>query len=62
MLTLGILGLAAMGLGVLMFFAGMMSDAPIQGDRDGRNGAILFVVGLLVIIGGAIAKHYGMIQ
>lgn len=49
LLTIGCLGgLVAAGIGLLMIFAGMMSDA---GDDTSGPGCITFVVGVAVLVG-----------
>jgi hypothetical protein len=47
-------GLLTAGVGVLMFFAGMMSDAASYNGSTGR-GCLAFFVGVLVLVGCIVA-------
>lgn len=47
-------GLAAVAVGALISFAGMMSDAPQLGDDYGKRGCIVIVGGVLAIVVGTL--------
>ena len=47
----GLAGLVAAGIGLLMIFAGGMSDAPAEGDSTSSTGCIVcFVGGFLIAL------------
>lgn len=46
----GLAGLLCLGWGALEYLAGMMSDAPQEGDDMGRKGCVTFAVGAVLII------------
>ena len=45
----GLASLGGMAYGVLLVFAGSMSDAPYEGEETGRQGAQCFLVSLAVL-------------
>jgi hypothetical protein len=49
-----LVGLLALGGGVLQFLAGSMSDAPQAGDDAGRIGCGAAVSGIVLIIGALV--------
>lgn len=52
LLTVGIMvGFFACAIGLLMAFAGGMSDAPAEGDATSKQGCIVFVCGLVLFVG-----------
>jgi hypothetical protein len=56
LLTLGAAaGLLAAGIGVIMFFAGAMSDDPYAADSTGKTGCVIFVIGAVALIGCIVA-------
>jgi hypothetical protein len=51
--TLGIIvGFLVACFGLLMLFAGGMSDAPVEGEAAGRKGCAVALIGLFIIIAG----------
>lgn len=53
-----IVGLLAAALGALMFMAGGMSDSPSAGDRAGKQGCIVAIVGIILLC----ASIYGCVR
>lgn len=45
-----LVGLAMTGFGGLEVLGGMMSDAPVDGEKIQRSGCVLAIVGMLIII------------
>lgn len=55
LLSVGIIaGLIAAAVGVLMAFAGGMSDSPAEGEAASKRGCIVLAIGL-ALVGGCIA-------
>jgi hypothetical protein len=50
LLTAG--GVIAFVVGILMFLGGAMSDAPEEGDADGKRGCIVALVGVAMFVVG----------
>lgn len=55
------IGVAAVAAGTFIGFAGMMSDAPDVGDRYGRTGCGVALVGALSLIVGAATLIRGLL-
>jgi hypothetical protein len=56
MLTIGcFVGLVVAVIGIFMFMAGGMSDAPQAGDRAGESGCITFCIGAVILVGCILA-------
>lgn len=56
LLTVGVIaGLAAAAIGLLMIFAGGMSDAPAAGDEASKQGCIVALIGVVLLVGCLLA-------
>lgn len=56
-IVLMLAAIAGMGFGILALGAGMMSDAPTEGEKAANMGLILFFGGIVLFIFDFVARH-----
>lgn len=56
--VLQVVGWILIPLGILCVMGGAMSDAPVEGNATANSGAIMFLIGVVLVVFAFIGRHY----